>query len=666
MADLKRLESALRKADAAGNVEDARRLAAAIRAARQQQAPMQTEAERQHLDRTMSYGPNHPRLQEADARQKVMDYATFGVPQGVLWGGADEAAAAVRSLGPETYGDALTGIRSKQDMVRERSPGAVKAGELTGAAISSVVPMAGTIHAARGLGTGGQMVASGLMGGGITAAQGFLEGEGGFGPRMENAMQPGPLAAGVGTGAAAPVVGRLIGGGMRGARDLYGATANPALRGLGYDRVAAREISRAFRRDQNFLQDARAYLTGLGPEGQLADLGTNTRQTARAIAGMPGEAGQQVALAATQRQGGRVNRVLDDMDEALGIRESALSRNDDLALARRQAARQAYDQFNAQEFPLTDELRDAIRRADDAGALTNARRIAAAEGHDIDPGTYLAPGTVAINGRALDAISRSLRDSADAAWRQGNGQLGQALSDLNDQFISRAPQLRAIRRQYASDSDLIRANEAGNEILRSRESHEAFRRRWENMSPDAQNEFRIGARDALDNEIDAAVRADTKSLSMFGPTNTMAKVRTVFGPEAARVLERRVAAERVMAGTDNRIRGGSDTAATREFQDAMAPYRQTSQNWLPMRPIHGLNYVGNRAVDSVIRRNPEVVTRDIARALTAQGPERDRLVQGLLADAMRAQTNATAYRGLENAISRGLLAAPGAAGVAAR
>jgi len=113
------------------------------------------------------------------------------VLQGLSFGTADEAEAALRSLmGDETYAENLSDIRSEIKDFAEKNPKTALGLELAG---SLPTALAGGAGLAR-LGVKGAATIAGLEG----AAYGFGAGEGGFGERAKSAAVGGVVGAGTG------------------------------------------------------------------------------------------------------------------------------------------------------------------------------------------------------------------------------------------------------------------------------------------------------------------------------------------------------------------------------------------------------------------------------------------------------------------------------------
>ncbi|MTH33066.1 hypothetical protein GL279_00440 [Paracoccus limosus] len=228
-------------------------------------------------------------------------------------GSLDEIeGAADAAMAGKTYGEAVGEARRRTDQQRQEYPVATTVAGLAGAvtspaaqAVTGLFPAGASLPAQIGAGA-----ASGAVLGG---AQGFMEGEGGAVPRMQNAL----LGAGLGSvlGAAVPVVAQGVGAAYRGVRNALaehrgiGRVADS----LGISSKAGRLLS-----DTLGMDDAARMRNALNrPDSMLADAGPSVQGALDAAIQSPGE-GARVALgriddrasAAGQRLSGQLDRSL--------------------------------------------------------------------------------------------------------------------------------------------------------------------------------------------------------------------------------------------------------------------------------------------------------------------------------------------------------------------
>lgn len=551
-----------------------------------------------------------------------------GLSDALSMGTADEIAAGLS-------GEPVQKVRQAQSEMMQANPGVSGAGQFLGTAAAGVLPVGGALQASRGAGLLTRMTATGAAGAGMGALETFNRGEGGALNRLQGiADNPAPVYVGGGVGAAVPAVGAGVGSV---AAALMKRKA-PALAREGIQSGAAKPILRAFEADSASGADIQDYLKDLGPEAMLLDGGRNLRGQGSAMAQLPGAQQNEMVRALERRQAGRANRVESGLNQALGDPIDMTALLDAKTNQRRATARAAYDAFAQQEIPLTDGLRrDLARLATQPALMREARNIALLRGFTFDPEQALSPDAVAISGEVLDIITRAARDKANAAFRQGMG-TGAAveLDNLTQRILDEAPDLRSIRRQYAHDSAVMEAMEAGGDLLNPRVSADRFRRQWAEMSPEEQDAFRNSARDAIDQRLANATNEDLKSTT-FLTRAVREKMGVAFGDGAADRLARLVDSESVMNRSANRIINNSETAANQAAMREFGPMVDEAGNrYGPVgRGKQALADAGNTVLDALTRTKPGPVMQQTARTLTAQGPARDRIVQALIADAAR-------------------------------
>ena len=269
-----------------------------------------------------------------------------GAAQGVTLGFGDELSAASSGMGNmltggaigSPYQESLDGTRGRNRAAQEAFPGAYSGGEMAGGGLASLLPMGAAMKGMQGARLGTQMLAGGATGAGAAALGGFARGEGdtvmeGFANRTDKALEPGPLIAGGGIGALAPLaatgIGRMVGN--------TAAPAGRAVSDLGYTRGAARAASRSFQRDAQANPEIEQYLRDLGPDAMPLDAGINTQAVGGAVAGNPGQGAARLQQALSGRDKAtpdRLSRAMNDVggpveNRALAERVREMSRNRD-------------------------------------------------------------------------------------------------------------------------------------------------------------------------------------------------------------------------------------------------------------------------------------------------------------------------------------------------
>ncbi|MBZ9926776.1 hypothetical protein [Mesorhizobium sp. BR1-1-4] len=223
--------------------------------------------------------------------------------------GLTAAAAGIGSaLTGEPYSKVSTDMQQMNETSRAAHPIARTAGNVTGA-VAGTLPAMLAAPEAFGIGAASipaQALVSAGSGGLINAADSAVRSGGD--PR--ETFKGGLL--GLGAGLAAPVVGPLVGKGVKAVADSL--NLGSVARALGLDKRALSVVADAARQDTI----DPAALGRLGDNGMLMDLGPNMRHTAGAIAATPGEGKQIVRSAIDARDTVANQRIRNALDQELG------------------------------------------------------------------------------------------------------------------------------------------------------------------------------------------------------------------------------------------------------------------------------------------------------------------------------------------------------------
>ena len=290
MASLEQIFTALRNADAAGDVEGARALAAEI-----------VKLGRAPVDRL----PGQPTMPEVDA-------AVRGAANGLTFGMADRLAAGGQALtgGAPSYADALKSETEKTQAAKRDFPVSSFVGELGGgvAGGAGLVRSGATFAGRVGPGFLPRTLGYGAEGGAYGAAHGAGNTyTGNPGDYVNNAVSGAAMGApiGAGLGVAAPIVGAASGAGYRGASAFFG----PRVEDMG--RGASSMLRGAAMADEPGLRN----LGALGPSAMLPDAGPAMLGLAQGAGTGTGPGRSRLVDALTNRDnntGSRLARTLDD------------------------------------------------------------------------------------------------------------------------------------------------------------------------------------------------------------------------------------------------------------------------------------------------------------------------------------------------------------------
>lgn len=565
-----------------------------------------------------------------------LESALFGAADMGTFGTTDELSAWLSSmLDGKDYGQALEHARNRMKTAQIEHPIANIAGGVAGA-----IPMAmtGIGAAGEGAGLGGRVLAGALTGAGTGALHGYGSGQGG---PMNRAIESGK-EAGIGgvIGGAVPAIGYGIGKvvqALRGAR--IPVSNDPAL-----------SIGNAITRDGLTPADAGQVLDDLGPEAMLPDVGMNVQQQAGGIAATPGNAQKLLADAIRARQQGANGRILSGVDDVLGpapvpsqvdtgIRASqrALGPDYEQALAGAQAVDTApiAEGLDAQAVNLRGAAQSGVQKVrkmlNVVGALDkNGRPV-------LDPN----PRTLLETRKAIDGMLATEADpNAISALTAVRGEIDDALAgavpglkDVDAQFSQLARQREALAQGanvLDSGKTAIRPSELVDQVIQSGDP---------NLVGPSGVPFRLsqGARAEIDRLLGTHSNDIVKLADIVKGEGSWNRDRlaTLFGPERTDALLRILDREKTYQGTANAVLGNSLTAARLSAQrelgigagGAIDKPAGVVRSILNLKPGDAVTAAIDKVTAGLSKARKEQAVSEMARMLTAQGPERQAAIQ---------------------------------------
>lgn len=596
------------------------------------------------------------RLAEAQTTTQGYTSAYRGFGQGLTLRGGDELMAGIRSLSPNiTYADELERQRRLNLEAELADPETYRRGEFAGMGTTGALSMAVPSVAAARLPALTRMGIGAAEGAALATAPEFLGAEGGFGPRISN-VSPLTAAAGAGAGALTPVAGQVVGGVVRGAQNLRRGAE-------GFGSRAVQTAARGVGRTQAAGTDIRQYLDELGPEAMLADVPGGTQTQAMGLAAMQGEGGTVIGRALEGRAAGSEPRITETFNRLVAEPNAAFNERMRLAAERRGTLGPAYEAALEFDQPLNvsgavSEIDSLLRNStgQTATALRNLR-------------DELATETGEISAARLHSIRSELSDTISEATRSGRGglvgALRPALQKLDEQ-LDNVPGYAATRGGYADNMAMERAIEDGRRAFSggavSAITPDQLAAQWRRMSDAEKDAYRTGAREYI-----AAVMGNARNApaSAWGQMTTGfndAKMRIIFGPEAADEIMQTLRAERAFSETRGRVTQGTMTSMREAAREDIADLREPDTGRRP-GPIGRLrdtiNEAGNAAIDAVLYGpSRSRANQELGRILSMRGEERDKILNVLLLEAERQQTNTRAQavmRMITEAIAGGLI-----------
>ena len=421
--------------------------------------------------------------------------AIRGFGQGVTYGGADEAIAAIESgAGVMPYGRSMEEQRRERESMQRANPLTYGLSEFAGAMLSpNPFGKASAVTSA-----GGRLLSQAGLGGTTGAIQGGLEAQ--PGDRISGAVSGGAMGA---------FTGPAFGAAMdfaRGARSVMGRAFNP-----NEPRVASQEVLGAMREagvtgDQLRQQilsgrpdEVRPFGMMMGQSGQMA------AERAAIGGGRAGDITRDVSQEILGSSGARVMSVVNEMTG--GDRQFTQDILKKYEKLRNQNASELYGDARAVGIVQDDEVvntivGDPLLRSLYKKAQVNARRQEGLKLPDLvdKKGDLIQNAYPSV--AALDYLLRAVRTKKDQAFRNGdvNASGIKALFDKLDARVKDlVPEYRTARSRFVEDSELIKLSELGQRFIHMSESDRKVALRA--LDPEKQRIVRDTARDALYNRL---------------------------------------------------------------------------------------------------------------------------------------------------------------------
>lgn len=590
-----------------------------------------------------------------------------------------------------TFGDYSGNLerqRGEDERLQREAPAANTLAHVAGGALGTMAaaPLAAAGPVTEGAGLLAKTLMSGGVGAGVGAAQGASDA-----PDLRNLLDVGKRA-GVGSviggvaGGVLPVAGKAIGYG-------YNALADALMKPDGISRGASKHLVDALMADSAPVVQQR--LDRLGPDAMLADAGPALLGKAQGAALNSDEGRAQLVNALTARNDGTNQRIMGDVERALGPAEDPVTATANIRARRSEVDNHAYPDAlgNAPEVrtaPILQQLDDMIPRSVgmEHRALTNLRDMMMTterrplldtEGHpqydrlgnerfeEVPVSQNDAEVLHKIKGELDNVIEYDqpgLGIPAGALTRQ-QGALKMMRGQLNDTLENQVPGYREANRASAALARRGEAVEQGTQYLGSGKttpSPDRFAAEFDAREAGEQIAFAKGSRGNIDRVLGTKandLQALRGELQGEGGWNA-AKIATVHGQDAADELAASVDRNLKFRDTHNKVVENSQTAQRTAAANAMKPQPPGELPIINPNMSYGgaaLTALKKYVVEPTYRAaqsDPTQKYGEIARVLSAQGPQRDAHIAALAEALTKKEGNARIAPTIGN---RGALAA---------
>jgi hypothetical protein len=629
------------------------------------------------------------------AATAVASGALGGVPVvgPAILGGAERAAAGINSLVHGTpYDQELARAQGLTNQLQQEHPIATGIGNAYGA-VASTVPLMAAAPAAFGIGEGAMLArtaASALTGAGLGGADAASR------SAVANRGLPsgGEVAKGAAIGgafgAAGPIGGQLIG---QGANKLYDAASNVLLsRTSGISTGARNALMAAIGQDT---PDAiRAELSQLGPKAMLADTGSATQGLAQGVAVKPG--GSELIKQIEARTAGAQDRIRQAVSR-LGPAEDAQTVKDTIIQTRK-----ALDSVNypaALENAPPVDVKPIVKQIDRLLETAEGKQKTALE--SLRGNLVEAPAQPAVPGGPtglLDASGSPMvstgKPATEATYKSAAENLHNIKGEIDAVINHGAPGLGveqgAVARQQGA-LKLVRgqlnealerqipgyaeANKASSALAKRAEAVEAGYKNTLSGSA-TQNGQALATPERFKAEFDTKPLGEqvAQAKGLLARINQMVgvnrndlgamrnalqgeegwntgKMATVLGDQPVNNLMGAVNRETAFGQTHNAVVGNAQSAFRTEAARALDKANPAPIDLTGVTGVGLATAAGRKAYTTVMglltRTDTAGVERELAKILSAQGPERDKFLAALTQAARVKAPSAAVQRGIE-------------------
>lgn len=581
MAIYDQVMEALRRADASGNSDDAKRLAAIAKSMRQ---PAQDVPDA---------------VQENGQDQGYLAGITQQLRQGASFGFADEVGAAGAAVGGgigaalqgrnpieaagQSYDRRLGELRGSEREFREDNPKAAIASQILG----GLGLAGGASKAVAGANTLGQAALQGAKtGAAYGGLSGFGAGEGG----LKNRAISSGIGAGIGgaLGAAIPIAGYAVGKTVQAGKRLAGSQ-NP-------DREAALLLSRAIKRDEiDPSQIVNSFSDDAGKPLALTESGgVNVRRLADQTSVQGGPGSNRLNQFLDTRQADQGGRILGDIKGSLSRSTDTYGLDEQLAKIRSGSSplwKEAMDQPPAWNDRLAQFADEPVVKKGMAQGVKLARLEALAKGEPFDASAYAVTGFNEAGDPIISGVPtwrtwQAAKEGLDAQIEAARGPLGQATKQsvaltnaknaLLGQLDDANPVYKQARAAWAGPSAQKDAIGIGDKFMSL--DPEQIAKHTAKMSQDELASFRVGAARALQDKIDTVKGLGDATKRIFNDNRIKDQIEAAFGKKAYLNFENAMLSEKAMAETRSFVTGNSRTA--QRAVDAMDAGTQVAEDFL--------------------------------------------------------------------------------------
>lgn len=321
-----------------------------------------------------------------------------------------------------------------------------------------------------------------------------------------------------------------------------------------------------------------AALERHGDQGMLMDLNQGTRDVAGGLADIPGPHKGEVREALRAREAGSADRLQQSLDQNtvphVDIRQLTKTIDD----AQAAAADPLYRQFRETSVHPTQEIKDLIPRLKKAKAFRMADELAGISGR---PGTekFFTTGTQKEfpTAETWDYVKRGLDRRISSAIDGGDKELYRELVKLKKDMLTEIEKTeggkvwKQAREAYAEYAEMKHQIEEGQKIWKRSTRVDDLAEEVSLLSNNERAALQQGARDAIQDIMDATRRGDTRARDVLMSRQGRKKLELLFGERRAGKLLKDLEAEVANKQSRYDITGNSETSSKQARRNALLP-----------------------------------------------------------------------------------------------
>lgn len=406
----------------------------------------------------------------------------------------------------------------------------------------------------------------------------------------------------------------------------------------GFGSKASNVMARAFDKAESGGEDIRAYLASIGEPGMIADIPGAPRSTAQGLAAMGGGGATVLSRELGARASGSEGRINAAVDRVAGAPTRAFEAERARAAERSGIFGPLYDA--AKQSPNPIDVRPITQWL--VSARQNAVGPVRARIDELLIDLASPSGTV--SAEKLHNVRVGLSARINEAARSGAGDVVSAFSPVLqgiDQKLDTIPGYAQARGGWADSKALDDAVDDGRTVLTGGattvETPDRFAARFAKMTDPQKEALRTGVREYIASLMGTSRNAPAVAWQeLAGKGFNDQKLRILFGDEEAAFILSTLRGEKTFSETRGAVLGGSQTEMRRQAAEDLGDIREPDTMQRP-GPISRTKRAMiddplNNLIDSIVYGNGRSrANAEIGQLLSLTGPERDRVVEQLLA-----------------------------------